>query len=121
VLSIEDIEPPIAFIRLSTILCINIFNKMNTPNMTAKDIGTGNKIEIVRLIPKDIPRQTNWLSRNCLLLLILILDSHSLILLLYSYYKNHPNSLQLCSVDRRSLAISFWLVQNGLIPLDDSI
>jgi hypothetical protein len=41
VLSIEDIEPPIAFIRLSIIPCINIFNKMNTPNMTAKDIGNG--------------------------------------------------------------------------------
>ena len=45
---------------------------MNTPNMTAKDIGNGNKIEIVRLIPNDIPNQTNWLSRNCFLLLILI-------------------------------------------------
>jgi len=59
VLSIEDIEPPIAFIRLSIILCINIFNKMNTPNMTAKDIGNGNNMEIVRLIPKDIPSHTN--------------------------------------------------------------
>jgi hypothetical protein len=94
---------------------------MNTPNMTPKDIGNGNKIEIVRLIPKDIPSQTNWLSRNCLLLLILILDSHSLIVSLYSYYKNHPNSIQICSVARRSLAKSFWLVQNELIPLDDSI
>ena len=118
-LSIEDIEPPIAFIRLSIILRIYIFNKMNTPNMTAKDIGNGNMIENVRLIPNDIPSQTNWLSRNCLLLLILILDSHSLILLLYSYYKNHPNSLQICSVARKSLAISFGLVQNALIPLDD--
>ena len=89
--------------------------------MTAKDNGNGNKIEIVRLIPKDIPSQTNWLSRNCLLLLILILDSHSLIPLLYSYYKNFPNSLQIYCVDRRSLAISFWLVQKGLIPLDESI
>jgi hypothetical protein len=119
--SIEDIEPPIALIRLNIILRIYIFNKMNTPNMTPKDIGNGNKIENVRLIPKDIPTQTNWLSRNCLLSLMLILDSHSLILLSYNYYKNHPNTLQICSVARRSLAISFWLVQNRLIPLDDSI
>jgi hypothetical protein len=121
VLSIEDIEPLIAFIRLSIILRIYIFNKMNTPNMTAKDIGNGNKIEIVRLIPKDIPSQPNWLSRNCLLFLILILDSYSLLLLLYSHYKNHPNSLQIYSVARRFYAISYWLVQNGLIPSDDSI
>ena len=102
-------------------LRIYIFNKMNTPNITARDIGNGNKIEIVRLIPNDIPSQTNWLSRNCLLLLILILDLPSLMLLLYSYYKNHPNFLQICSVARRSYAISFCLVQNALIPLDDSI
>ena len=120
-LNIADIEPLIRFIRLSIILRIYIFNKINTPNRTAKDNGNGNKIEIVRLIPKDIPSQTNWLSRNCLLLLILILDSHSLIPLLYSYYKNYPNSLQIYCVDRRSLAISFWLVQKGLIPLDESI
>lgn len=94
---------------------------MNTPNITARDIGNGNKIEIVRLIPNDIPSQTNWLSRNCLLLLILILDLASLMLLLYSYYKIHPNFLQICSVARRSLAITFLLVQNGLISLDDSI
>ena len=49
---------------------------MNTPNITAKDIGNGNKKEIVRLIPKDIPSQTNWLSRNCFLLLMFNLDSH---------------------------------------------
>jgi hypothetical protein len=78
----EDIEPPlIALIRLSITLRIYIFNKINTPNMAAKDIGNGNKIEIARLIPKDIPSQTNWLSRNCLLLLLrLNLDSHSSIL-----------------------------------------
>jgi hypothetical protein len=35
------------------------FNKMKTPNITAKDIGNGNNMEIVRLIPKDIPNQTN--------------------------------------------------------------
>ena len=93
---------------------------MNTPNITARDIGKGNKIEIVRLIPNDIPSQTNWLSRNCLLLLILILDLPSL-MLLYSYYKNHPNFLQICSVARRSYTIFFCLVQNVLIPLDDSI
>ena len=79
-LSIEDIEPSIAFIRLNITLRIYIFSKMNTPNITAKDIGNGNKKGIVRLIPKDIPSQTNWLSRNCLLLLILILDSRSSIL-----------------------------------------
>ena len=78
----EDIEPPLmALIRLSITLRIYIFNKINTPNMAAKDIGNGNKIEIARLIPKDIPSQTNWLSRNCLLLLLrLNLDSHSSIL-----------------------------------------
>jgi hypothetical protein len=59
VLSIEDIGPPIAFIRLNIILRINIFNNMNTPNITAKDIGNGNNMEIVRLIPKDIPSHTN--------------------------------------------------------------
>ena len=64
-LNIEDIEPLIPFIRLSIILRIYIFNKMNTPNMTAKDIGNGNKTEIVRLIPKDIPSQTNWSSIAC--------------------------------------------------------
>ena len=42
-----------------------MFNKMNTPNITAKDIGNGNKKEIVRLIPKDIPSQTNWSSIAC--------------------------------------------------------
>ena len=85
VLSVDDIEPPIAFIRLSITLRIDIFNKINTPKITAKDIGNGNKKEIVRLIPKDIPSQTNWLSRNCSLLLMFNLDSHSSILLLYSY------------------------------------
>ena len=43
---------------------------MNTPNITAKDIGNGNKKEIVRLIPKDIPSQTNWLSKYCLLFIL---------------------------------------------------
>ena len=66
-------------------LRIYIFNKINTPKITAKDIGNGNKKEIVRLIPKDIPSQTNWLSRNCSLLLMFNLDSHSSILLLYSF------------------------------------
>ena len=42
-----------------------MFNKMNTPNITAKDIGNGNKKEIVRFIPKDISSQTNWLSIAC--------------------------------------------------------
>jgi hypothetical protein len=32
---------------------------MNTPKIAAKDIGNGNNIEIVRLIPKDIPIHTN--------------------------------------------------------------
>lgn len=72
-LSIEDIEPPAEFIRLRITLRIYMFNKMNTPNITPKDIGNGNKKEIVRLIPNDIPSQTSWLSRNCLLLLRLIL------------------------------------------------
>jgi len=58
---------------------------MNTPNITAKDIGNSNKKEIVRLIPNDIPSQTNWLSRNYFLLLMFNLDSHSSILLMYSY------------------------------------
>ncbi len=58
-----------------------MFNKMNTPNITANEIGNGNKKEIVRLTPKDIPSQTNWLSIACFLL-IFNLDSHSSILLL---------------------------------------
>jgi hypothetical protein len=78
------VEPSIPFIRLRIALRIYMFNKMNTPNITAKDIGNGNKKEIVRLIPKDIPSQTNWLSKYCLLLLMFNLDSHSSILLLYS-------------------------------------
>jgi len=57
----EDIEPPAEFIRLRITLRIYMFNKMNTPNITPKDIGNGNKKEIVRLIPNDIPSQTNWL------------------------------------------------------------
>jgi hypothetical protein len=32
---------------------------MNTPKITVKDIGNGNNMEIVRLIPKDIPNHTN--------------------------------------------------------------
>jgi len=59
VLNIDDIELLVAFIRLSIILRIYIFNKMNTPNITAQDIGNGNKLEMVRLIPKEIPSQTN--------------------------------------------------------------
>jgi hypothetical protein len=38
---------------------------MNTPNISAEDIGNGNKKEIVKLIPKDIPGRTNWLSIAC--------------------------------------------------------
>jgi hypothetical protein len=77
VLTIEDIEPSIAFIRLRISLRVCIFNKMNTPNITAKDIGNGNKKEIVRLIPKDIPSQIHWLSRYRVLLLMVNLESHS--------------------------------------------
>ena len=64
-LSIEDIEPSITFIRLRITLGIYMFNKMNTPNITAKEIGNGNKKDIVRLTPMDIPSQTNWLSIAC--------------------------------------------------------
>ena len=32
---------------------------MNTPNIATKDIGNGIMIEMVMLIPKDIPIQTN--------------------------------------------------------------
>jgi hypothetical protein len=73
VLSIEDIEPLIAFIRLSNILRIYKFNNMNTPKIAAKDIGNGNKIEIVRLIPKDIPSQPNLVKWE----LLVIFDTHS--------------------------------------------
>jgi hypothetical protein len=69
----EDIEPPAEFIPLGITLRIYMFNKMNTPNITPKEIGNGNKKEIVRLVPNDIPSQTSWLRRNCLLLLRLIL------------------------------------------------
>jgi hypothetical protein len=52
VLSIEDIEPSIAFIRPRITLRIYMFTKMNTPNITAKEIGNGNKKEIVRTYSK---------------------------------------------------------------------
>ncbi len=69
---------------------------MNTPNITAKDIGNGNNMEIVRLIPKDIPSHTNWLVRNCLLLLMLKFDSH-LVFLAYGYLKKFPNCVHIIS------------------------
>jgi hypothetical protein len=50
---------------------------MNTPNITDKDIENGNKKEIVRLIPKDNPSQTNSLSEYRVLLLMVNLDSHT--------------------------------------------
>jgi hypothetical protein len=43
---------------------------MNTPNIATKDIGNGTSMEIVMLMPKDSPIQTNRLSRNGLLLLL---------------------------------------------------
>jgi hypothetical protein len=46
---------------------------MNTPKIAAKDIGNGNKIEIVRLIPKDIPSQPNLVKWE----LLVIFDTHS--------------------------------------------
>ena len=42
---------------------------MKTPIITTSDIGNGNMIEITMLIPKDIPIHINWLRRNCLLLI----------------------------------------------------
>jgi hypothetical protein len=54
-----NIDPVIVPVFLIIILRIYKFNKMNTPNITAKDIGNGNNMEIVRLIPKDIPNHTN--------------------------------------------------------------
>jgi hypothetical protein len=71
---------------------------MNTPNITANDIGNGNNMEIVRLIPKDIPSHTNWLVRNCLLLLMLKFDSH-LIFLAYGYLKKFPNCVHIIFVN----------------------
>ena len=44
---------------------------MNTPNIAANDIGNGNSKEIAKLIPNDNPIHSNWLIKNCLLLLIL--------------------------------------------------
>jgi len=45
---------------------------MKTPIMTTSDIGNGNIIEIVMLIPKEIPIQISWLRRNCLLSILVL-------------------------------------------------
>ena len=74
--NIEDIEPSITFKEL-VFAYIHIFNKMNTQNITDKDIENGNKKEIVILIPKDIPSQTNSLSEYRVLFLMVNLDSHT--------------------------------------------
>ena len=42
---------------------------MNTAIIATRDIGNGTNIEMVMLIPKDIPIHIIWLNRNCLLLL----------------------------------------------------
>ena len=44
---------------------------MKTPIMATNDIGNGTNIEIVRLIPIDIPIHISWLMRNCLLLALI--------------------------------------------------
>jgi hypothetical protein len=41
--------------------------------MATNDIGNGTNIEIVRLMPIDIPIHISWLMRNCLLPLLLLL------------------------------------------------
>jgi len=46
---------------------------MKTPIITTSDIGNGNMIEIKMLIPKDIPIHINWLRRNCLLLIPILI------------------------------------------------
>lgn len=59
---------------------------MNIPIMVTNEIGNGNKIEIARHSTNDIPIHSNWLSRNCLLLLFeLIYLTH---LILYSLLPN---------------------------------
>ncbi len=54
---------------------------MNIPIIVTNEIGNGNKIEIARLNPNDIPIHRIWLSRNCLLLFELTYLTH---LILYS-------------------------------------
>jgi hypothetical protein len=49
---------------------------MKIPTMTTSDIGNGNMIEIVMLIPKDIPIQISWLRRNCLLSILVFISPH---------------------------------------------
>ena len=49
---------------------------MNTAIMVTSDIGNGTNIEMVMLMPKDIPNHIISLSRNCLLLLALIFFIH---------------------------------------------
>jgi hypothetical protein len=53
---------------------IYLLRKMKTPIMTTSDIGNGNIIEIVMLIPKDIPIQISWLIRNCLLSILVFIS-----------------------------------------------
>jgi hypothetical protein len=49
---------------------------MKTPIITTSEMGNGTNIEMVMLMPKDIPNHIIWLSRNCLLLLALIFFIH---------------------------------------------
>jgi hypothetical protein len=51
--------PPIPPILLIIILLIYMLRMMNIPNIATKEIGNGTSMEIVMLIPKDIPIQTN--------------------------------------------------------------
>lgn len=48
-------------------------SKINTPIITAREIGNGIIIEIAILMPKDIAMTISWLMRNCLLLAVIYL------------------------------------------------
>lgn len=48
-------------------------SKINTPIITAREIGNGIITEIAILMPKDIAMTISWLMRNCLLLAVIYL------------------------------------------------
>jgi hypothetical protein len=52
-----------------------MWGKMKTPIIATNDAGNGTIIEIARLIPKDIPSHTIWLTINRLLLELTLIAS----------------------------------------------
>ncbi len=47
---------------------------MKTPIIATSEMGNGTNIEIVRLMPIDIPIHISWLTRNCLLLALIFIQ-----------------------------------------------